>query len=127
MKTRLWSVTLAMVLIPLVAKAQADKKVERTWKSKCSSCHGADGKGHTDQGKKMKVADYTSSAWQKSKTDDDLKKAIADGVSREHDGVKQEMPAFKDSVTPEDTDKLVSYLRSLGAKKAAKKAKKAKK
>ena len=123
MKTRLCTLALAALLVPLMAMAQADKKTERTWKSKCASCHGADGKGQTDQGKKMKVADYTSSAWQKSKKDDDLKKAITEGVSQEHDGVKQEMPAFKDSVPPEDVDKLVAHVRSLGAKKAAKKAK----
>jgi len=126
MKTRLWSAALAAVLVPLMATAAVDKTTERAWKSKCASCHGADGKGQTDQGKKMKVHDYTKPDWQKSRTDDDLKKAISDGVNKEQDGVKQEMPGFKDSLTPEQTDKLVSYVRSLGAqKKAAKKAKKA--
>ena len=124
MKTRLWSAALAAVLVPLMAMAQADKKTERNWKSKCASCHGADGKGHTDQGKKMKVHDYTKADWQKSRTDDDLKTAIADGVSREKDGVKQEMPGFKDKLTPEQTDELVKYVRSLGTQKKAKKAKK---
>jgi len=124
MKTRLWSAALATVLVPLMAMAQADKKTERAWKSKCASCHGADGKGQTDQGKKMKVHDYTKADWQKSRKDDDLKKAITDGVSREQDGVKQEMPAFKDSVPPEDVDNLVKYVRSFGTQKKAKKAKK---
>jgi mono/diheme cytochrome c family protein len=124
MKTRLWSVALATVLVPLMAMAQADKKTERTWKSKCASCHGADGKGQTDQGKKMKVHDYTKADWQKSRKDDDLKKAIADGVNREKDGVKQEMPGFKDSVPPEEIDNLVKYVRSFGTQKKAKKSKK---
>ena len=33
----------------------ADKKIERLWKKKCGSCHGADGKAETEKGKKMKM------------------------------------------------------------------------
>ena len=38
---------LALVSIPAFA---ADKKIERLWKSKCSSCHGMDGKGNGPAG-----------------------------------------------------------------------------
>ncbi len=54
----------------LVAMPAPDKKVERLWKSKCGSCHGADGKAQTEKGKKMKMEDYTTAEWQKAKTDD---------------------------------------------------------
>ena len=95
------------------AHAQADKKAERLWKAKCSSCHGADGKGDTDQGKKMGLVSYCDPAWQKSKTDAQLKKAIEDGVKREKDGKKQEMDPFKDKLTGEQIDALVAYIRAL--------------
>jgi len=44
-----------------------------------------------------------------SKKDDDLKKAILDGVKV--DG-KDVMPSFKDEVTPEQADALVKYTRT---------------
>lgn len=94
----------------------ADKKIERVWKSKCSSCHGVDGKAQTEKGKKMKVADYTTAEWQKSKTDADIKKGIEEGVKIEKDGVKQEMEGFKADLTPEQITSLVEFTRSLAAK-----------
>src|ERR1043166_8511734 len=68
------------IFLSTSARAEVDKKIEKVWKAKCSSCHGADGKGQTEQGKKLGIKDYTAPEWQKSKTDDELKKAIADGV-----------------------------------------------
>jgi len=50
--------------LPLVARAEVDKKVEKLWKTKCASCHGADGKAQTEQGQKLGVRDYTSPEWQ---------------------------------------------------------------
>ena len=89
----------------------ADKKIERVWKSKCSSCHGQDGKGQTEKGKKMKIADYTTAEWQKSRTDDQIKKGINDGVKTEKDGVKQEMEGFKEDIKAPEVEALVKYMR----------------
>jgi len=106
---------LAVVTLGLAAMAQApDPKVVRAWKAKCAPCHGADGKGDTDQGKKMLVSDMTSKAWQSSQTDEQLKKAISDGVKKEKNGVKQEMDGYKDTLTPEQIGALAQYVRSLG-------------
>jgi mono/diheme cytochrome c family protein len=99
--------------LALGARAEVDKKTERLWKAKCASCHGADGKAQTDQGKKLLVADYTAAEWQKAKTDEDIKKGIAEGVSRVHQGIKQEMDGYKGQLTPEQIDSLVAYIRSL--------------
>jgi mono/diheme cytochrome c family protein len=100
-------------LLPLAARAEADKKTERLWKAKCASCHGADGKGQTDQGQKMGIADYTAAAWQKSHTGAQIKTAIENGVNREKGGKKQEMDGFKDKLTPEQIDSLVEYVQAL--------------
>src|SRR5213595_1691699 len=89
MTRRMWIAAVGAALIPLTARAEVDKKTEKTWKAKCASCHGADGKGKTESGEKMAVGDYTDPAWQKSKSDADIKKAITDGVSREKNGKKQ--------------------------------------
>src|SRR5215471_15424388 len=108
---------LTLLLLALIfatsARAQEDKKAERSWKAKCASCHGADGKGQTDQGKKMAVSDMTTAAWQSQFTDDKIKAAINDGVKREKNGVKQDMDPYKSKLRPEQVDALVAYIRSL--------------
>jgi len=87
--------------------AQTDpKKTERTWKAKCASCHGATGKADTDKGQELKVPDMTTPAFQ-AKKDDELKKAISDGVEKAKDH------AFKSELTPEQIDALVAYIRGL--------------
>ncbi len=103
------SIAAGSLLLSATAMAQADpKKVERAWKSKCASCHGQTGKGDTDKGKELKVEDMTAAKYQ-SKKDDELKKAITDGVKA--DG-KEVMPSFKDELTPEQAEALIKYTRT---------------
>ncbi len=90
----------------------ADKKIERLWKSKCASCHGQDGKGATEKGKKMKVADLSSADFQK-KTDDEIKKAIQEGVKSEKDGVKKEMDPYKDEIKDDQLTGVIAFIREL--------------
>jgi mono/diheme cytochrome c family protein len=90
------------------ARGEVDKKAERNFKGKCASCHGADGKGQTDQGKKMQVEDMSSAAWQK-KTDAQIKKAIEDGAKK-GDAV---MEGYKDKLDAASIDALVAYVRTL--------------
>jgi cytochrome c6 len=104
---------LVAALIPLAARAEADKKTERLWKAKCASCHGADGKADTEQGKNMAIGDFTAAAWQKGHTDAQIKVAINDGVKREKNGKQQEMDPFKEKLTPEQVDQLTAYVQSL--------------
>jgi mono/diheme cytochrome c family protein len=99
----------------LVAIATPDKKVERVWKSKCGSCHGVDGKAATAKGKKMKMADMSVAAWQTGRGNDELKKAIVDGVKLTKDGVEQEMDAYGKELSAEQVDEFVTYVRWLGS------------
>lgn len=105
------SVVAGSLLLGTAALAEADKKVERAWKAKCSSCHGAAGKADTEKGQQMKIVDMTSAEFQ-AKKDDELKNAILNGVKKEKGGVKQEMDAFKGDLTPEQVDALVAYIRT---------------
>ena len=89
----------------------ASKKIERTYKSKCASCHAKDGKGDTEKGKKMKIVDFTNAEWQSKVKDEDMKKAILDGVKKEEGGVKKEMDSFKDDLKPDQVDELVKFIR----------------
>jgi mono/diheme cytochrome c family protein len=103
------SIEAGSLLFGASALAQADpKKVERAWKSKCASCHGQTGKGDTDKGKELKIEDMTAAKYQ-GKKDDDLKKAILEGVKA--DG-KEVMPSFKDEVNAEQADALIKYTRT---------------
>lgn len=107
-----WMFVGAMLLGVSAAYADVDPAAtQKTWKAKCSSCHGMDGKGATKQGTKMKIADISSEAWQKGITDDKMKESINKGFKREKDGVKQEMAAAK--LSPEQVDALVAFIRTL--------------
>lgn len=96
------------LLLGASALAQDDAKTARAWKAKCASCHGQTGKGDTDKGKELKIEDMTAAKYQ-GKKDDDLKKAILEGVKA--DG-KEVMPSFKDEVNAEQADALVKYTRT---------------
>ena len=74
------------------------------FKSKCVICHGPDGAGNTTMGQKLGIKSYKSPDIQKQ-SDADLKNAITNG--------KGKMPAYK-SLTPEQVDGLVKYVRELG-------------
>jgi len=100
-----WIAAIAAALVPFTARAEADKKTEKVWKSKCASCHGADGKAQTEQGQKLGVRDYTSPEWQKAHTDEAIRKGISDGV--------QGMEGYKDKLSAEQIDQLVQFVRTL--------------
>lgn len=108
-----FALLLAVATFATTASAAADKKVERLWKKKCGSCHGADGKAETEKGKKMKMGSLASAEWQAKHTDDDIKKQINDGVKEEKDGVKKEMDGYKGELSAEELDGLVQYIREL--------------
>lgn len=89
------------------ASARADGSAEATYKAKCVTCHGADGKGETAAGKNMKAGSFSDPATAKM-TDDELATLIAKG--------KNKMPAYKKSLKPDQVKDLVAYIRSLAKK-----------
>jgi mono/diheme cytochrome c family protein len=108
--------TLVAILLatvaPAGARADVDKKLLRTWKAKCSSCHGEDGKGATEQGKKMGVRDMSSPEFAKDATDAKMTDAIANGIKQTKDGKVQQMEPYKDKLKPEEIAALVAYVKS---------------
>jgi mono/diheme cytochrome c family protein len=98
---------------PVAAQPAKDPKADRLWRAKCAACHGDDGSGKTDQGKKMGIRDVSTAAWQKEFSDAQIQQAITDGVKRERDGKKQEMEAYKDKLRPDQLPLLVAYMRAL--------------
>lgn len=74
------------------------------YKSKCATCHGADGSGQTSIGKSMKIRDLRSDGVQKQ-TDIELTKIIAGG--------KGKMPAYGKQMSTKEIEGLIAYIRTL--------------
>ena len=100
-----FAILAAFITLTFAPAARAD--VAEIWKSKCAMCHGEDGKAETKQGKKLKIHDMSAAEFQTKHTDDQLKKAITEGVP------KTKMKAFKDKYSAEEIDGLVKQVRSL--------------
>jgi cytochrome c6 len=75
-----------------------------TYKSKCASCHGADGSGNTPAGKSMKAVPFKSPEIV-SASDDDL---IADTKNG-----KGKMPKYAGKLTDAQIKDVVAYIRTL--------------
>ena len=100
-----------VALAPGSGAAEPGVKTLRTWKAKCASCHGVDGKGETDQGKKMGLPDMTTAAWQKGVTDDQMRKSISAGVKRPDK--PEGMDPYAEVLTPEQIGELATLVRGL--------------
>jgi cytochrome c6 len=83
------------------------------WENNCAKCHGADGKGQTKVGKKLKLKDYTDAKVQAAMTDDEMVKAITDGVL--DDAGKEKMKAYKADLSADEIKDLVAYVRKFKA------------
>jgi len=90
---------LVMALAPVAFAADG----AAVYKSKCATCHGADGKGQTPMGKKMGLRDLGSPDVQKQ-TDKQLYDWTAVG--------KGKMPGYKDKLTDEEIKALVAHMRA---------------
>ncbi len=90
-----------------------DKKVKRLFEAKCASCHGDDGRGKTELGIEMGIADMTKAAYWKDLTLEKARQEVLDGLKRTVNGKQQEMKPFRDRLTPEQVDALNLYAASL--------------
>lgn len=80
------------------------------WENSCASCHGADGKAQTKQGKKLKIRDYTDAKVQAEMKDESMVKAILDGYVQNG---KTTMKGFKEELSEADAKDLVKFIREL--------------
>ena len=105
-----------MILIAVVATMltwmgtpshAADAK--EVYDKSCAACHGKTGKGDTPAGKKAKVKDYTDAQVQAAMKDDEMFKAIKEGVK---EGDKVKMKGYADKLSDDDIKALIAYIRS---------------
>lgn len=100
---------LGLVLALTAALAFAAPAAEN-WENNCASCHGPDGKAQTKQGKKLKIRDYTDAKVQAEMKDEDMLKAILEGVK---EGPKERMKGYKDELSEQEAKELVDYIRKM--------------
>jgi mono/diheme cytochrome c family protein len=108
------TLTIAILTSTLLATGSllaADAKAN--WDKHCAKCHGADGKGQTTMGKKLKVMDYTNPENQKKFTDAEAIKITTEGKK---EGDKTLMKAYKDELSADEIKDLVAYVRKFAKK-----------
>ena len=104
---------LAGLILAAGATASYAAPVAENWENHCTKCHGEDGKGQTKAGKKLKLKDYTDAKVQAEMKDEDIIKAIADGV---FDAAgKEKMKAYKDELSADEIKEFVAYIRKFKA------------
>lgn len=84
--------------------AAADARSEN-WQTHCSVCHGDDGKGQTEEGRKKKARNLTNEKWQDTLDDARIVNSITKG--------KHDMPSFRKKLTDEEIKALAAEVRSL--------------
>jgi cytochrome c6 len=87
-----------------VGATSAPPTAAATYKSKCASCHGANGAGQTAAGKSMKLRDLRS-AEVRAQSDDQLYAIIAKG--------KGKMPGYERSLGANTCKELVGFIKQL--------------
>jgi cytochrome c553 len=79
------------------------------WTASCARCHGADGKGQTNMGKRLNCKDYSDASVQAALTDDAAFKAIKEGF-KTSEGKTVMRPA--QNMSDDDIKGLVAYMRT---------------
>ena len=106
-------IAIATLALAFTSGAAFAATAAENWENSCASCHGADGKAQTKQGKKLKIRDYTDAKVQAELKDEEMVKAILEGVKG--DGGKERMKGFKDELSEQEAKDLVAYIRTLKA------------
>jgi len=108
MKTPVAFTVLAMVMIALARNGFA-VDAAANWSRHCASCHGKDGKGDTNMGKKLGVKNYQDAKFQAAFSDAEMARAIKEGVKTNG---KETMKPFGNKLSDLDIKALVAYIRS---------------
>ena len=102
--SRLFIFILAAVVMLGMSKFSVAQEAADLYKTKCVSCHGADGKGDTAVGKKLGVRDFHAPEVTKE-SDDELFDITKKG--------KNKMPGYDGKLTDDQIKALVKFIKSL--------------
>lgn len=107
--TIILSTTILLAAMGTARAADPPAEVKEVWDKQCIKCHGADGKGETKAGKKVGAADLTDPKVQEKSTDEQMFKAIKEGVKDQEGKIKMK-PA--ENATDDQIKVLVRYVRT---------------
>ncbi len=96
----------ALVLGSTSAPAATAATRSENFQTYCSVCHGDDGKGQTEQGKKKGARDFTNKKWQDSVDDKRLVGSVTKG--------RDKMPKFGGKLEGDEIKALVAEVRAIG-------------
>jgi cytochrome c6 len=91
-----------------VATTQA-ADVKENWTKHCAKCHGDDGKGQTNMGKKLKIKDYTDAKVQESFKDEEAVKITKEGKK---EGDKTLMKGYGEVLSDQEIKDLIKMVRA---------------
>src|SRR5262245_53612183 len=94
------------------AVSDQSQRGENIFRAKCSVCHGVDGGGQTENGKKLKVPDLRSEKVQ-NLSDEEMLDSVTNG--------KGYMPPMGKKYSADQLKQVVVYVRTLGRKTSAEK------
>lgn len=100
-------IALAAVLGCAAAMTAAAADGAALWKEKCAKCHGEGGKGDTKMGQKLGIRDYTDAKVQESLKDEEMVKAIKEGVHKDGKTVMKATEGLSD----DEVKALVAHIR----------------
>jgi cytochrome c551/c552 len=100
------TILLAAIVGLSITLAQAED-AKAIYEKSCQKCHGADGKGQTTMGKKLGLKDYTDAKVQAEMKDEDMAKAIKEGVQKDGKTVMKPLEGASDA----DVKALVALVR----------------
>jgi cytochrome c6 len=98
---------LLVIMAGLSWASESQSTPEAVYKSKCSTCHGADGSGNTPAGRATAAKDFREPEVVQE-ADADLEGVIQTG--------RQKMPAYQGKLSEDQVDGLVRYIRQLQSK-----------
>jgi len=87
------------------AGAAAPFDAAALYNSKCAKCHGRDGRAQSLHAKHVHARDLTTADWQNDVSDERIFNSISNG--------KGKMPSFKKSLSEDQINSLVTYVRRL--------------
>lgn len=104
----------AIVLLIAIRRARGAEDEEldgpALYREACASCHGADGRGATGTAVTVPLPDFTDCGFNTREPDSDWGYVVARGGAAA--GLSPQMPAFTGALTPEETHRVLAYVRS---------------
>ncbi len=104
------SASMALLVSSGISRPVRAEGHSETFTTYCAVCHGDDGTGNTEEGKKKGARNFTNAKWQASVDDARLIKSITKG----HD----KMPAFGKKLSEDEIKALVKEVRSFAVTKS---------